>query len=511
MKIFFSVFTILFLLSSCTKELSFEIQPILATSSGTAVYTFAGAQSNCTSPTINGNYIVDTAMNSLNTVTLQVNVTKVGSYQISTAKTNGITFVASGNFTSTGLQQVTFMATGAPILKGSFVFNAGNKGCSFTIVVTPVIVVSTAAYSFPLAPNACAPVTINGNYMVGLPLSATNTVQIQVNVTTVGTYNISTVTANGISFNASGNFTTLGVQLITLKGSGQPLAAGAFNYSPSSNGCSFTITALPAAPPATFTLQNNGGTCTTPIIGGTYAATQALTISNTVQLVANVTVAGSYNITTNSDNGITFSASGNFAATGAQPITFTGSGTPTTEGDNIFTPLITSGACAFTITTVAAAQVSSGILTCKIDGVLTTFNIRAVASLTVTGQPGLYIDGFQSVANNNTVPEFQLFLNNNDNSTFKPGTYDEKHFIPTQTSMGYRIEVDLLYQNSDQSFTRYNTASNFTTPNPPFTIIVTSISATRVKGTFSGKMTNIFDGSTIIKTITEGSFDEPIQ
>ena len=78
---------------------------------------------------------------------------------------------------------------------------------------------------------------------------------------------------------------------------------------------------------------------------------------------------------------------------------------------------------------------------------------------------------------------------------------------------GYRIEIDYHKVNADQSVTIWNTSSSLPplTTNPPFTIVVTSVTATRVKGTFSGKLTDLFQGSTKTMNITEGVFDLPIE
>jgi hypothetical protein len=70
----------------------------------------------------------------------------------------------------------------------------------------------------------------------------------------------------------------------------------------------------------------------------------------TQTITATVTTAGTYNISTTA-NGVTFSASGNFAGTGNQNITLTASGTPTATGSNSFT-LNTSPNCSFTRTTL---------------------------------------------------------------------------------------------------------------------------------------------------------------
>ena len=618
LRSFFSLLAILSIFASCEKELSVEKSTGSGSSTGTSVYTFAGATGDCTAPVINSTYTVNTAATSANTVELQVTVTKIGTYTISTATINGVTFSASGTFISTGAQTIIFSAAGTPVIKGSFPYSPGFNGCSFSITVLPAGASNTAVFTYPLAPNACSPYNVSGTYMVGLALTSGNTVKISVSVTVVGNYSVSTISTNGISFAASGSFTALGNQTLTLTGSGKPVAAGTFNYTPSNNGCSFPITVVPAAPPATFTfpsapntcapvtvngtyvvgtalastntvslqvnvatigsysistavsngitftaagaftatgvqtiiftgsgtpvaagnfnftpgtngcsfsivvtagagpavftLQSSAGTCSNVIVDGTYVVGQALTATNVITVVANVTTAGTFNITTTTVNGITFGGAGNFPAAGTYNLHLSSQGTPIAVGTNSFTFPILIGGCSFdVVTTAVPAPATDGILSCKIDGVLRTFNIKAIASLQVLSQPGFNVDGFESVANGNSVPEFQIFLNNNDYSVVKTGTYDEKHFIPTLTFLGYQISVDFLSQNADLSFTRFSTTSNFLSTNPPFTLVITSISSTRVKGTFSGKITNMLQGSTITKTVTEGVFDEPVQ
>jgi uncharacterized protein (TIGR02145 family) len=57
----------------------------------------------------------------------------------------------------------------------------------------------------------------------------------------------------------------------------------------------------------------------------------------TVTLVATVTTAGTYVISTTTVNGVTFSASGTFGTTGAQTVTLTANGTPTYAGNYVWT------------------------------------------------------------------------------------------------------------------------------------------------------------------------------
>lgn len=67
----------------------------------------------------------------------------------------------------------------------------------------------------------------------------------------------------------------------------------------------------------------------------------------TQEIQANVTKAGTYSITTDQVNGITFANSGTLASTGTQSITLTGTGTPTLAGTETYT-LNTAPACSFT-------------------------------------------------------------------------------------------------------------------------------------------------------------------
>jgi len=155
-----------------------------------------------------------------------------------------------------------------------------------------------------------------------------------------------------------GVFTILGVQAVTLNGAGIPLTAGIFNATATnlSSSCTFSVTVLPSGGggPAVYTLNGAPGACSGAITAGTYTAGTALTSAN--QVTVNVTVAtiGTYNITTNTSNGMTFSAAGTFTTTGTQPVVLVGSGTPATAGAFNFTATAGVSTCTFSITVVAA-------------------------------------------------------------------------------------------------------------------------------------------------------------
>ena len=112
----------------------------------------------------------------------------------------------------------------------------------------------TSVYTYNGSPNTCITPVVTGTYQVGVSLDLTNTVTVSVNVTTPGTYVISTATINGMLFTSAGTFATTGAQTITLVGSGIPLNASTSIFVPGSNGCSFAIT-VSTAPVVTNFLQ----------------------------------------------------------------------------------------------------------------------------------------------------------------------------------------------------------------------------------------------------------------
>ncbi len=69
----------------------------------------------------------------------------------------------------------------------------------------------------------CYTTTVSGNYYTGVKLTDSNYLQVQVNVTSAGSYSITSDTVNGFSFKDAGIFNNAGVQTIKLKASGTPV------------------------------------------------------------------------------------------------------------------------------------------------------------------------------------------------------------------------------------------------------------------------------------------------
>ena len=343
MKNFFLFFvvTVLSLLiiltiSTCKKEYSYEGGP-------GAVYNLTGSPDECVNAIINGNYAADIPVDSLNNVQVTAEVTTAGNYTISTNTIDGITFSASGVFSDTGFYTITLKASGTPDSAGIYqVQILGNNGCSFPLEVKGK---PLADYVLSGNLNDCENPDIQGSYAEAMVLSAPNVVIVNVDVFTAGDYSITTDTADGIFFSASGTFAATGTQQVTLIGSGTPNAAGLiyFKVNAGASECNFKIPIRNFAPLATYVLQSGFGNpnpCTPHTVNGNCVAAVPLTSANTMDITAFVTVVGNFNISTDSTNGMIFRYSGKFTATGDQTVTLYGSGTPVKAGTYTFIPQI---------------------------------------------------------------------------------------------------------------------------------------------------------------------------
>jgi hypothetical protein len=144
----------------------------------------------------------------------------------------------AGVFTSTGAQTVRLNGQGTPNAVGTATFTP-TGGCSFNVTIAAAPAAGAFTYDCSTAPR------VAGIYTVGTALNASNTVTIDVNVTTLGSYSVNTGAAvNGVVFSTSGVFTTTGVQTITLTSTSTPTpTAGSFSYTPSgAGGCGFSVT-----------------------------------------------------------------------------------------------------------------------------------------------------------------------------------------------------------------------------------------------------------------------------
>ncbi|MDQ6815683.1 MAG: hypothetical protein M3040_18280 [Bacteroidota bacterium] len=228
----------LFLFVACQKELSLESGFAGKVASGSLL----DSAGNCQMAAISGVYMVDSSLGGNNYVTVRVNIATAGSYRIFTDTQNGFSFQDSGVVVA-GVQMIQLKATGRPILAKSTTFNVvfDTSFCSFTVTV---IGKTPGTFTLAGSPGSCSSANVKGIYTTGIPLTTNNKVDLQVNVTALGSYNVTTTPVAGISFSGSGNFTTLGPQTITLQGTGTPTKAGtnAIPVSAGGSNCSFNVT-----------------------------------------------------------------------------------------------------------------------------------------------------------------------------------------------------------------------------------------------------------------------------
>ena len=340
---------------SCQKELSFDNGGV---SSGILKKDATG---NCLPVVVNGTFIKDSVLSNNNFVDIQVTVSTPGTFDIKSDTINGYFFSKNGSVVF-GANTIRLYASGKPAAKSTntFTIKYGNSTCTFNITVTGPLV--PAAFTLGGSPNGCTGATVAGTYKVGVPLTTANTLTVQVTVNTPGDYIIGAATTAGFLFTGTGFFTTTGLQTVTLNGTGTPLTAGiaAVTVTSIASTCTFNITVEPAVggTPAVFTLDGAPNACTNFAVAGTYTVGSVTAAGNTVKLNVTVQTAGTYTITTNTVNGISFSGTGNLAI-GPQIITLTATGTPVATGIfNTFKPNIATS-CNFSVTCVAAPPLNN--------------------------------------------------------------------------------------------------------------------------------------------------------
>jgi hypothetical protein len=237
---FSPVFILLFLVS-CQKEASFE----QGKPSRGSLQNSAG---DCLAKTVAGTYKAGQALGDTNFIEVNVDVTQTGRYTVYTDTVNGYYFRATGNFTATGPATVQMKGFGTPGSAGinGFTVYYDSSFCAVSVTVLPGGGSSggTATYTLNGSGGNCLNFTPAGTFTQGVALTSANKVTLEVNVTKVGTWSITTAPVAGFSFSGSGTFANTGVQTITLTASGTPTASGAqvFPVTAGSTSCSFTIT-----------------------------------------------------------------------------------------------------------------------------------------------------------------------------------------------------------------------------------------------------------------------------
>ena len=429
---------------------------------------------------------------------------KVGTYTASLAQSEFKYFTPAKTIyfsdQITGDMQVSVTAIGNNKITGTFTGiskdSLGNLKAITLGKFTSKIKLSVSATSgvatgsLGATAGACTPATTAGTFMQGAPMTAANTVQIQVTVASIGSYTISTNSINGVTFSKTGSFTATGLQTVTLTGSGIPVNAGIQTYTITfgASNCTFTITYTAASGAATGTLGGTPGACTPVTLAGNYTQGVALTATNTVTLQVTVNTLGTYTISTNTVNGVTFSKTGVFIATGPQNLVLPGSGTPTSAGLQNFTVSFSGNMCTFPITFAGVVNTDYFPLTAN--------------SFWTYDAPGLATDSIYKV--NNTLGtiagntyRFRYYgigaINSNtlDSTPCRKAVNDYYEYVSIDTFSTFTFDVR---QHADLLFLKENSTNGTTFSTPDY---IGTVLGAPYKVKYSFTITNINTSITV--------------
>lgn len=472
---FLLIIGIVTLILSCFKEESLE--------NGNVNTAKGSLQSNgnddCLPKTITGVYEAGTSLSIANFISIDVNVSTVGTYSMVSDVVNGYSFKGNGTFASTGIQTINLTANGKPIAAGTNDFSISFDGtvCIVQVEVLPNGSGGPATFTLQGAGGACTNAIINGVYVVSTPLNASNTVTLTTNVTKIGTYSITTVASNGITFSGSGVFSSTGAKTITLTGSGTPATNSSTSVSVTAGGGSCSLV-VPISSPASLTID-----CASAIVSGTFASGTALNAGNIVSIGVTVISPGSYSISTAPINGIVFSGSGTLAA-GAQTITLTGNGTPTTAGNFPIAISFGGSSCSFPLTVsgvITTDWTFTQGATTTYKGVTDTAKLDAVASINVFSYSG-----------SNATDNILLVLTDLAGGIQANEIYNTN--AVNNNSSGF------VFVGATETYAADNTLGNV---NLIFKVTLHDAATKTIQGTFTG---TVLDTNSAIKNITNGQF-----
>lgn len=238
--------------ASCQREKSFEVG---APARGSLK---SDINNDCLPKTAVGAFIAGTALTDSNYLEVDVDVATEGAYDIHTETKNGYFFSGIGNFSHTGINRIRLAASGTPTVSGQ-----DNFSVSFdtSICFVPVTVLPAGSNSGPAVftllgrGDSCIIANVSGSYAQNTPLNGTNTITIKVNVTTPGTYTVTTNTVNGFSFSGSNTFAAAGEQNMVLTASGTPTTEGLapFTITVGTTTCTFPVNVTPSTTPPVAT------------------------------------------------------------------------------------------------------------------------------------------------------------------------------------------------------------------------------------------------------------------
>ena len=342
-----------YLFFSCQKEIHWDLQ-----SKGFLAKDSIG---NCFPVTANGEYVEDSATGNNNFLMIDVNVIEIGIYNIYTDSINGLVFKATGEFNTTGINHVKLLCSGKPIAADTnyFMIHYDSSFCE-AVVIVKSNAIPPAVFTLSGAPAKCMDYIVQGTYRKYLATDTSNTVNVHVDVSSPGRYDIITDTVNGYWFTGSGIFTAAGIQSVDIYSNGTPMDEGTNVFTLHANGvvCNFNVDVN--SDEAKFTLQGSPGKCMNDTVIGTYVKRIGLDTFSKVNVEVNVTLPGTYALVTDTVNGYSFKGYGSFTATGQQTVTMYAVGYPLLEGTDIFTVSGSASSCSFEVKVLAGLVIAPG-------------------------------------------------------------------------------------------------------------------------------------------------------
>ncbi len=301
------------------------------TSSGSAEFSPL-----CETLSAQGSYYTGTELTDQNTLTLDVSVQTPGTYAIVTS-VNGMLFSATGTFSmANATETVILKGAGYPLAEGSNIIPIQIG----TYICTTIIYVDKGTANI----TSCATLgTITGTLSTGTPLSGVSVNLTNIIYTGGSRFGITSNTTNGIKLGSPLNGTLEeSPATLSLSLTGTPLVSGNNTLTYGINNqtsCTITI------PVTSGTGRSDGINCT-GTLAGTYNIGTAMTASNTKEITINVITGGTFNIVTNTVNGVSFSYSGTLL-TGSQNVTLTATGTPSAKGSFTYDLSVSSSGTTF--------------------------------------------------------------------------------------------------------------------------------------------------------------------
>ncbi|MDM1404072.1 hypothetical protein HX039_08130 [Myroides marinus] len=241
----------------------------------------------------------------LNKMNIPVTVTVAGVYDIIVKSTNGYYFYASGRFPTEGDYNIILQGIGTP-LRG---YEPGEQGDVLTMILNgktrickPVVFVKEQEMSFDMQ---CNTISAGEDLFLGMPLTIDNKIIIDVVAHTIGTWNVTSNTINGLSYFGKGKFETTGPQKIELIGRGVPTTVGPTELILTSNSTKNNTSC-----PVTISVKSVKYEiiCKDINIEGNYQQDVALDKSNVINVPVKVLAPGKTTISTTTVNGVSFSS-----------------------------------------------------------------------------------------------------------------------------------------------------------------------------------------------------------